>query len=128
MPRPIHSIRTGSSALDQTVADFLIIKRTNFSPVYRQHFPRIVQMSKVTAAAIVLAISIISVAWLRPSATTRHPAHADSASVPMDVRNNRVFVPLRITGPQGTSRSAVFWVDTGGDTLVISGLLAHELG
>jgi len=86
-------------------------------------------MSEVMAVAIVvLAIIIISVAWLRPSSTTKHSAHADSASVPMDVRNNRVFVPLRITGPQGTSRSAVFWVDTGGDTLVISGLLAHELG
>lgn len=86
-------------------------------------------MSKVTAAAIiVLAVSFISVGWLRPSVTTRHSAHVESASVPMDVRNNRVFVSLRIAGPQGKSRNAVFWVDTGGDTLVISGLLAHELG
>lgn len=86
-------------------------------------------MSKVRAAAtIVLAASFISVGWLQPSVTTRHSACVDSASVPMDVRDNRVFVPLRITGPQGKSRNAVFWVDTGGDTLVISGRLAHELG
>lgn len=86
-------------------------------------------MSKMTAAAtIALAVSFISVGFLRSSATTTRSAQVDSATVPMDVRNNRVFVLLRITGPQGRSRKAVFWLDTGGDTLVISGQLAHQLG
>jgi predicted aspartyl protease len=51
-----------------------------------------------------------------------------SATVEMQVRDNRVFVPLRVTGPNGTSRVVLFWVDSGGDTVFLSGRLARGLG
>jgi predicted aspartyl protease len=46
----------------------------------------------------------------------------------MEIRDNRVFVHLQIAGPNGGTRLARFWVDSGGDDLFLSGRLAHELG
>jgi predicted aspartyl protease len=46
----------------------------------------------------------------------------------MDIRDNRAFVSLRLLGPNGRSKAARFWLDSGGDTVFLSGPLAHELG
>lgn len=51
-----------------------------------------------------------------------------SATVRMEIRDNRIFIPLRVAGPRGKSVVARFWVDTGGDIVVLSGQLARELG
>ncbi|HKC62232.1 MAG TPA: aspartyl protease family protein, partial [Pyrinomonadaceae bacterium] len=51
-----------------------------------------------------------------------------SATVRMEIHDNRIFVPLRVVGPRGKSVVVRFWVDSGGDIVVLSGLLAHELG
>jgi hypothetical protein len=66
-----------------------------------------------------------------PPITHKMPAHSlprQSATVAMEVRDNRVFVPLQITGPNGKKRTALFWIDSGGDTIFFSGPLAHALG
>ena len=52
---------------------------------------------------------------------------AQPAAVRMEVRDNRVFIPLTVSGPQGTPVVATFWVDSGGDSLILSGQLAHQL-
>jgi hypothetical protein len=46
----------------------------------------------------------------------------------MQVQDNRVFIPLRVYGPNGKSKVVFFWVDSGGDSVFVSGALAHELG
>jgi len=51
-----------------------------------------------------------------------------SATVRMEVRDNRVFIPLEVAGPNGKTKVVLFWVDSGGDTIFLSGQLAHELG
>jgi predicted aspartyl protease len=53
---------------------------------------------------------------------------ARRAAVRMEVRDNRVFIPLTVSGPRGTALVATFWVDTGGDSVILSGRLAHQLG
>lgn len=45
----------------------------------------------------------------------------------MHLLDNRVFVKLRLIRPDGTSRSAIFWVDSGGDTLLLGKQLASDL-
>ena len=45
----------------------------------------------------------------------------------MQVEDNRVLVPLRVSGPNGRSEVVRFWVDSGGDSVFLSGALAHEL-
>jgi hypothetical protein len=60
---------------------------------------------------------------LGQTAVTKDPA----VTVPMKLVNNRVFIPLKVTGPNG-SRIVDFWVDSGGGTLALSGQLALELG
>lgn len=64
------------------------------------------------------------------SSLARHSelARVRSATVRMEIRDDRIFVPLRVVGPRGKSVVARFWVDSGGDIVVLSGLLAHELG
>lgn len=52
----------------------------------------------------------------------------DSVTVPMRVANNRVFIPIKVTGPSGKSRVVDFWVDSGGGILALSGRLAKQLG
>ena len=53
---------------------------------------------------------------------------ATPAAVRMEFRNNRVFIPLTVSGPQETAVVATFWVDSGGDSVILSGRLAHQLG
>lgn len=72
------------------------------------------------------AMAAVILAFAGRAAVCQAPAH--SATVAMTVSNNRVFVPLRVTGPTGQSRVVQFWIDSGGDTLTLSGRLARELG
>ena len=77
-------------------------------------------------ARLLAAMAITAIASMNVAALAQEPVH--SATVVMTIANNRVFVPMRVTGPNGKSRIVQFWVDSGGDTLALSGRLAAELG
>ncbi len=70
----------------------------------------------------------ISIVIALLGASERLQGNVRSATVKMQVEDNRVFVPIRATGPNGVSKVVLFWVDSGGDTVFLSGRLARELG
>lgn len=49
-------------------------------------------------------------------------------TVKMDLRDNRVFIKLTAVRPDGTTRDARFWVDTGGGAVILSESLVSQLG
>jgi len=51
-----------------------------------------------------------------------------SATVPFHFEDNRVFIDLTFTRPDGTPRTARFWVDTGGGGFILTEPLARDLG
>jgi hypothetical protein len=53
---------------------------------------------------------------------------AGSATIPMQFENNRVYLDLDVALPNGRSRKARFWVDTGGGALILAEPLAREAG
>lgn len=55
-------------------------------------------------------------------------SQTQSATVPLYVENNRPFIDLEFTRPDGSVRKARFWVDTGGGGFIIVEPLARELG
>jgi hypothetical protein len=61
-------------------------------------------------------------------AKEQESAPVRSATVRMEIHDNRVFVSLRVVSSLGKSVIARFWVDSGGDIVILSGRLAHELG
>lgn len=56
------------------------------------------------------------------SGSTQH------VTIPLHIIHNRPFVDFEITGVDGSSHSARFWVDTGGGALIITEALARKLG
>ena len=60
--------------------------------------------------------------------TSHSQPESQSASVPLYVENNRPFVDLEFTRPNGSIRRARFWVDTGGGGFIMVEPLARELG
>lgn len=69
---------------------------------------------------------VIALCWLPVSKTGQ--GNIGSATASMQIEDNRVFVPLCVTGPNGVSKVVPFWVDSGGDAVFLSGRLARELG
>lgn len=53
---------------------------------------------------------------------------ADRATVPLLVEGNRPFVNLSFRKPDGSLRTARFWVDTGGGGFILTQSLATDLG
>lgn len=51
-----------------------------------------------------------------------------TVTVPLIVEFNRPFVDLQLSRPDGTLRTARFWIDTGGGGFLLSEPLATELG
>jgi PDZ domain len=51
-----------------------------------------------------------------------------SATTHMEVRDNRAFILLQVVGTNGRKKTALFWVDSGGDSVFLGGPLADELG
>lgn len=51
-----------------------------------------------------------------------------SGTVPIDLRDNRVFVNLTVARADGSLRKARFWVDSGGGAVILSESLSHDLG
>ncbi len=57
-----------------------------------------------------------------------HAQPADRASVPLALEGNRPFVQVTFRKPDGTTRTALFLLDTGGGGFLITEPLARELG
>jgi predicted aspartyl protease len=81
-------------------------------------------------AALLLVVAV-GAACAAPDATGRPLSSTASGvaseTVPMELEDNRVFVTLGLRRPDGTSRAARAWVDTGGGGLLFSARLAAEL-
>jgi len=75
----------------------------------------------LSAAALV---AVAHDAW----AGSTFSATGQSATVAMEVRDNRVFIPLTVVGANGKSKVVLFWVDSGGDMVAFGGPLARDLG
>ena len=63
-----------------------------------------------------------------PAQTSQAPPEPRSVTVPFFFENNRVFVDLTFTKPDGSPRNARFWVDTGGGGFLMAEPLARDLG
>jgi len=75
------------------------------------------------------AFSLILLASLACLGQTQQTSQASrSATVPFHFEDNRVFVDLTFTKPDGSPRSARFWVDTGGGGFLMAEPLARDLG
>jgi predicted aspartyl protease len=74
-------------------------------------------------ALVTLTVTIFGCAGLRQS-----KGGADQAAVPLLIVKNRPFVNVMLQGPDGSSRSARFLVDSGGGAFIITEPVAHDLG
>src|SRR5258708_1546887 len=78
---------------------------------------------------LISAAFFISLAGLAcPAQTPQAPPAPRSATVPFHFEDNRVFVDLTFTKPDGSPRIARFWVDTGGGGFLMAEPLARDLG
>jgi Aspartyl protease len=83
-------------------------------------------MSRTTLASASSLILLASLACLGQTSQTSSAPR--SATVPFHLEDNRVFVDLTFTKPDGSPRTARFWVDTGGGGFLITEPLARDLG
>src|SRR6476661_5760196 len=83
-------------------------------------------MSRATLASAALLIFLVSLAC--QAQTSPAPPAPRSATVPFLLEDNRVFVDLTFTKPNGSPRIARFWVDTGGGGFRMAEPLARDLG
>jgi predicted aspartyl protease len=74
----------------------------------------------------VLSLALCAQAQQAPLAVV--PSRPLSATVPMFLEDNRVFVELTFRRPDGSPRKARAWVDTGGGWFAITEPLAKEIG
>jgi hypothetical protein len=83
----------------------------------------------ILALLTLTSLLVPSKAGAQPS--TRVQPHtlqgATSGTVPIDLRDNRIFVQLTCVRPDGSLRRARFHVDSGGGTLILSESLRHDL-
>jgi hypothetical protein len=81
--------------------------------------------SVVTKLLVVFLTSLAVAQNQKPRDLAVKPA---SVTVPLYLEDNRVFVDLTFTRPDGQPRNARCWVDTGGGGFSITEPLARELG
>jgi len=94
--------------------------------------PLITCVLRCTICLLIWHLSGALSAALRANTGALNSSHRQpeflSATVPLYVENNRPFVDLEFTRPNGTIRKARFWVDTGGGGFIMVEPLARELG
>ncbi|MGH9710771.1 MAG: hypothetical protein ACRD37_09500, partial [Candidatus Acidiferrales bacterium] len=84
-------------------------------------------------ASFLFAVALtVPVAALRAAnernASMSSPETARSGTVPIDLRDNRVFVDLTVIGADGSPRKARFQIDSGGGAVIFSESLSDDLG
>ena len=63
----------------------------------------------------------------QPRVQQQREQAATSGTVPIDLRDNRIFVQLTCVRPDGSLRQARFQVDSGGGSVILSESLSHDL-
>ena len=77
-------------------------------------------------AAFLLAI-LLAPSSLTPRIERPNRVRTTSGTVPMDLRDNRVFVELTVARPDGSFRKARFQVDSGGGGVILAESLRSDL-
>ena len=65
---------------------------------------------------------------IQPGVQVQKAQAAASGTVPIDLRDNRVFVQLTCVRPDGSLRQARFQVDSGGGSVILAESLSQDLG
>jgi predicted aspartyl protease len=106
--------------------------RSGLSGVARNHSKRMTKyIATVHTFTVVLAVA--TALGGTQAALRSHDRQSNSRSVqqrvtvPLHVEFNRPFIDLEFKRPNGSSRMARFWVDTGGGAFIICEPLAREL-
>ncbi|HEY7546231.1 MAG TPA: aspartyl protease family protein, partial [Blastocatellia bacterium] len=77
---------------------------------------------------IYLALAALCIAGLSSAQAAQKPSsQKEQVTVPLYVEFNRPFIDLEFTRPDGSTRKARFWVDTGGGGFILTEPLAKEL-
>ena len=96
-----------------------------------------IQRERTTHANAVIAF--LTLAWLpgplqgavepsaQPPVQRQREQAPTSGTVPIDLRDNRIFVQLTCVRPDGSLRQARFQVDSGGGSVILSESLSHDL-
>jgi hypothetical protein len=86
-------------------------------------------MATVRLLTLVLVATIVvsAQARIRYAQANLPSTPLQQATVPLFIEFNRPFIDLEFKKPDGTSRIARFWVDTGGGAFIICEPLAREL-
>ena len=85
-------------------------------------------MSKYASGWTVLFMTLLIRSGQQAMAEPVDSVALRSATTRMEVRDNRAFIPLQVTGTNGKKKTVLFWVDSGGDSVFLGGPLADELG
>jgi len=75
-----------------------------------------------------LALIAIAVAILGCAGQQQSKGGADRATVPLLIVGNRPYIDVMLWRPDGSKRSARFWVDSGGGAFIITEPVARDLG
>lgn len=76
---------------------------------------------------LLFVASLLVPASFNPYVRGQKTSPATSGTVPIDLRDNRVFVELACIRPDGSFRKARFQVDSGGGAVILSESLSHDL-
>jgi len=80
-----------------------------------------------TGLAVAFAVALVGLTWVGTS-RANPPESPRSATVPITLDHNRMFVEVEFDRPDGTVRKARAWVDTGSERLALAEPLARDLG
>lgn len=76
---------------------------------------------------VIFLLALLSALAAVPRAVRPQTASATSGTVPLDLRNNRVFVEFTLARPDGSFRKARFQVDSGGGAVILAESLSNDL-
>jgi len=84
-------------------------------------------LALLTLASLLVSLQGAVGPSTQPRVQPQQVQAATSGTVPIDLRDNRIFVQLACARPDGSPRQARFQVDSGGGSLILSESLSHDL-
>lgn len=84
-------------------------------------------LALLTLAALLVPAKAAPKPPTRPRVAEQKAKAATSGTVPIDLRDNRIFVELACIRPDGSQRKARFQVDSGGGAVILSESLSRDL-
>ena len=73
-------------------------------------------------------VALLLAAWLVPAPAVPAPAKTTAVTRPMQLDHGRIIVDVEFARPDGGTRWARTWVDTGSENLLVGRDLARDLG